>query len=449
MFFPSASTSAETHACARVVFALAAFLVLLHPDRTCAAGVEPASLSLPDAQRAAQNWSARLQSYDFAATASREMAVAARQWPDPVLKVGIDNLPVSKAERFSLTDDFMTMRRAGVMQEIPASDKLRLRAGRLEREADKTLAEKELAVAEIVRDTTLAWLDRYYAEEATKLVKELAGQTALAVEAAEAAYRSGRGSREQLHAAQASLAIIAERASIVQLQVRKANITLQRWVGQPLAALPLGPVPDVTISAPASAELTRLIAHHPQIAVLAKAQDVAQTQAQLARANRKPDWTVELSFQQRGPAYSNMVSLGASIPLQLDRKNRQDRELSSSLASVDQARLQREEAERQHIAAAQLILDERDNLVERSARYRESLIPLAQQRSAALGTDYRSGKAVLADVLTSRREEIEVRLNALQLEADAARLWAQLKFMLAPGGSSSPHVQPMTGAGHE
>ena len=32
-------------------------------------------------------------------------------------------------------------------------------------------------------------------------------------------------------------------------------------------------------------------------------------------------------YSQRGPAYSNMVSLNVSLPLPWDRKNRQDREL--------------------------------------------------------------------------------------------------------------------------
>jgi hypothetical protein len=35
----------------------------------------------------------------------------------------------------------------------------------------------------------------------------------------------------------------------------------------------------------------------------------------------------------------------------------------------------------------------------------------------------------LTDALAARRGEIDVRLQALQLEADTARLWAQLNFL--------------------
>ena len=43
-------------------------------------------------------------------------------------------------------------------------------------------------------------------------------------------------------------------------------------------------------------------------------------------------------FSQRGSAYSNMVSLNVSIPLQWDQKNRQDREVSARLALAEQLR---------------------------------------------------------------------------------------------------------------
>ncbi len=43
---------------------------------------------------------------------------------------------------------------------------------------------------------------------------------------------------------------------------------------------------------------------------------------------------------------------------------------------------------------------------------------------------YRGSKASLMDVLSARRGEIDARQQALQLEADAARVWAQLNFLV-------------------
>src|SRR3954462_5975960 len=122
------------------------------------------TLTLEGAQRRAVERSRLLAAQDSAVRASREMAVAAGQRPDPVLKMGLDNLPLDGPDQLSVTRDFMTMRRIGVMQELTRSEKLELRAQRFDREAEKSAAERAAAVASIQRETALAWLDRYYAE---------------------------------------------------------------------------------------------------------------------------------------------------------------------------------------------------------------------------------------------------------------------------------------------
>jgi outer membrane protein TolC len=125
-----------------------------------------------------------------------------------------------------------------------------------------------------------------------------------------------------------------------------------------------------------------------------------------------------------------MISFGVSIPLQWDQKNRQGRELAAKLAAAEQIRAQREDALRARTAEARAMLHEWENGRERLARYARELIPLAQDRTRAAIAAYRGGKASLSDALAARRNEIEVRLQALQIEADTARWWAQLNFLI-------------------
>ena len=121
-------------------------------------------LTLDRALELARARSQAVVAQDSAAAAARELAVAAGQLPDPTLTVGINNLPVTGPDRFSLTDDFMTMRSIGVMQEFTREGKRKARSARYEREAESAEAGKQLAVANLSRDTALAWLDRYYQE---------------------------------------------------------------------------------------------------------------------------------------------------------------------------------------------------------------------------------------------------------------------------------------------
>ena len=82
-----------------------------------------APLTLAEAQRRAVERSRQIPAQDAAIAASRDMAVAAGQLPDPVLRFGIDNLPIDGPDQFSVGRDFMTMRRIGVMKEFTRSEK--------------------------------------------------------------------------------------------------------------------------------------------------------------------------------------------------------------------------------------------------------------------------------------------------------------------------------------
>ena len=384
-------------------------------------------LTLTDAQRLAVERSRQLAGQDAAVAADRNLAVSAAQNPDPVLSIGIDNLPVTGADQFSVGNDFMTQRSIGVTQELTRGDKKRLRGEHYQREADKTLAEKAEATLIIRRDTALAWLDRYYAEASAELIGEQIRQAQGEIEATQSAYRSGRGSQSDVLVARAALLGLQDRASEIARKVRTAKIALVREIGEP-GELPLARRPVIDHIPIDPGALDKHIAMHPDIVVLAKREDLAATDARLAQANRQSDWSVGLSYLLRGSQYSNMASIGVSVPLQWDQTNRQDREVAAKLAQAEQIRLQREEAMRAATAEVGSMIAEWESARERQARLEHELVPLVAERTQAELSAYRSGKSSLNDVLVARRSEVDARLQALQMEAEAARLWAQLNF---------------------
>jgi outer membrane protein TolC len=393
-------------------------------------------LTLEQAQQRALERSRTLPAQDASIAAARELAIAAGRLPDPILRAGIDNLPVNGSDRFNIGSDFMTMRRIGVMQELPASDKRRLRAAQLERTADKASAEKEAAIARIERETALAWLDLHFARQMADLVRQQVAQARLDGEAADAAFRSGKGSQGDVFAARGRVVSAQDKVSDFDTRMRTAQSMLARWAGPDADVAPVS-LPDIDHVRLDPDSLDSQLAHHPEIAVLDRQEAIARTEAELAEANRRPDWSVEVSLQQRGHGYSNMLSVGVSVPLQWDRKNRQDRELAAKIMQADQIRDERDESVRAHVAEVRVMLDEWRSGRERIARYSLELVPLAADQSAAVLAAYRGGKAGLTDVLAARRNELDVRLQALQLEAETAKRWAELNF-LYPSGHNLP-----------
>jgi outer membrane protein TolC len=409
---------------------------MLSAALSASAGEPP--LTLAEAQRQALAHSRALQAQDSASSAAREMALAAAQLPDPVATVGINNLPVNGPDAWSTTADFMTMRSVGLMQEFTREDKRRARAERFEREADRSFAEKEARIAAIRRDTALAWLDRYYAEAQAVVVAEQSRQTRLEVEGAETAYRSGRGNLAEVLSARSALASLDDRASELARRVASARIALARWIGD-AASAPLAGRPAIDTLAFEPRALDAEIAHHPEMAVLTRGEDLAAAEVRMAETNKKSDWSVQLMYSQRGPAFSNMISINLSVPLQWDQGNRQDRELAAKLALLDQARAEREDKLRAHTAEVRAMLAEWESDRERLTRYERELLPLATERTSATLAAYRGAKSSLNDVLAARRGEIEVRMQSLQLEADAARVWAQLNYLVPGDGDRDPN----------
>ena len=404
----------------------------------CAAAVAGNALALPpltldEAQRLAVERSRQLTAQAASVEASRRMAQAAGELPDPVLKAGIDNVPADGPDQFSTTRDSMTMRRIGVMQEFTGSEKRALRRSRYEREAEKGEAEGRAALAAVQRDAALAWLDRFYAERMRGVLAEQVRAADAEVQASDAAYRAGRGAQSEVFAARGAVAMLHDREGEIGARVRTARVELARWTGVEPDA-PLGSPPALESLPLPEKGLAEHLAGHPEIVAIERQADVAAAEARLAQAARKPDWTWEATYQVRGSAYGNMFSIGVSMPLPWDAANRQDREASAKLAMAEEATARRDEMLRAHIAEVERMRIEWGALRERLARYRDEIVPLAVERTQAATAAYAGGRGALAEVLGARRGEYDARLAALQLELDAARLWARLTFLLPKGG---------------
>ena len=407
------------------------------------AGASPAleaqePLTLDEALRLAAERSQELVAQDAAATAAREMAVAAGEPQDLALTFGLDNVPVNGADAWSLTRDSMTMRSIGVVRALTRDEKRTARTARYEREAEAAVAERSFALANLQREAALAWLDRHYAERRHGVLLLQRDEAGLQVEAADLAYRSGRGGQADVFAARASVALIDDGIALAERDIGVARIRLARWIGT-AAERPLAAPPALEVGAFNAAELEAGVAHHPMLTLLAWQEQVANAEAAIARANKRPDWSIDLRYSLRGSAYSDMVSINVMRPIQWRQENRQDREVAARLATAQQLRAQREEQTRAHIAEAQTLLEAWQGNHARLERYTTVLIPLAVDRTRAATVAYGAGREPLEGVLDARVAEIETRTAELDLELETARLWAELNYLIP---ADHAQVQP-------
>ncbi len=405
-------------------FAVAAPLAL-------AVDMEP--LPLAEALRIGEETSPRLAAQGAALAAATELVPRARELPDPKLRVGVDNLPVNGADRFQYASDFMTMRKIGVMQDFPNAEKRKLRGERAALERDVEAANLAAQRAALRREVALAWLELYFAQQSRAPLVELVGELQLQLDTVAAAIAAGRQNTADAHALRGAGVAAQDRVIEQDRTIERARYALAAWLRDE-ASRPLADPPDTSAFDHPPTALLANLHEHPEQRIYAEREALARTDAALAANSRKSDWSLEVAYGQRGPAFSNMISVMVSIDLPWEAAKRQDRDLAAKRLLADQAQAQTEEARRMHEAELRGFYADWQTAGVRTERFEKLLLPLARERVAAALAAYRGGRGELGAVLEARRAETETRLGFVQTQLERARAWAKLNFLLPHGG---------------
>ncbi len=386
-----------------------------------AAGATEPGLPLAQAVEAAVTRSLALQALARGADAARERAVAAGQRPDPMLELGVENLPVEGGTRSLLTREGMTQRSIALAQEWPDAAKRRARAEAVERDAGVAEARAAVLRAQLRREAALAWWALRGAREALTLLDAQRDEAQRLVQAADAQLRGGGGGADAPFEARAALARLdGERIAVLQ-RIADARAALRRWLGEAAEADPQ-PRPWPQALPLDAAQQQR---DDPELALADARVAAAVALAGLADQERRPDWRVTLRFGQRGPQYDNVVGLMFSRPLRWDPPQRQDRELAARLAERAAAEAERDELRRERAAELQRLQQRWRALRALLAQLDAERLPLAASRTQAALAAYAAGSGPLAAVLAARQAELALRQERLQLEMDAAAEWSR------------------------
>lgn len=382
--------------------------------------VAAAPLSLASALQMAVQRSEAARAGRASVLSATEASRAAGQLPDPVLRVGVDNLPITGADRFSTTRDAMTMKRIGISQEWVSPAKRAARQAAAEAAIEREAVQAQVAIADTRLQTALAYLDALYAAEALELTTLMEHHAHEELEAARARLASATGSSQEVLSLTGAKGSSEDASAELRQQQSTARLALQRWVGvMPDALAPVEHAPPPAEEA--------YVLDHPSVAAMRRDLELAKRAAAVAGTERKPNWTWELAYGQR-TGYSDMVSFGVGIPLPIAPGERQDREAAAKLALVDKAEGDLAEATRAATAEYQTLSSDAQRLQQRIERYRKAVVIPAEQRTAAATAAYRSNQAALVTLFEARHAEVEARQKILQLQRDLAKVRAQLAF---------------------
>lgn len=384
-----------------------------------------AALTLDQALELAEREAPSLAAQAANLQAARHAAVPAGELPDPKLTLGVQNLPIEGDNRGRLDREPMTMQMIGLMQEVPSRAKRRARVETAEAGVLSAAARERVERLRVRRQTALAWIAARAVEQKLNLFADLYSENDLLAKAVRASISGGRGQAADSVAPKQEAALLAEAEDqLLQLRAQQ-RAALHRWIGSRAAETLSGRLPNWPVDAE---HYRHNLQRHPELALFDPMTEAAQAEVRQAVADKQSDWSWELAYQKRDPAFGDMVSLQFSFDLPLFPGSRQNPRIAAKQATLSQLHAEREAAEREHAQQLADDLAEYQRFDRALRRSQDLLLPLAEEKVALTLAGYRSGASELASVIAARRELIEARLKHIDFEQARALTSARLHF---------------------
>ncbi|MEO5765871.1 MAG: TolC family protein [Casimicrobiaceae bacterium] len=427
--------------------AFAAFPALAHVAAFCIAltgGIAPTGasaahaqsdavpLSLAEVERLAVRNQPLLEAFERRADAAREAAVAERQLPDPRLRAGLINLPVTTGDAFQIARDDQTMAAVGITQDVVRIDKREAAGRRFEAEADAALAERDADVRRIRRDAALAWVDAQAAAQRRELFDRMQDELVAERDVTRARLAAGGADARDVFAIDVALAGVEDDRERLRRDERRARALLARWIGAAAAERPLAAASaDTVVATRDLAERVQrgeTVTAHPYLEEARAIETVARRDVARAQLDTQRDWSWEVMYGKRFAGRSDMLTVQVSVPLLWDAPNRQDRRTAEKLALAERAGLLAQDRARQLAADAQAAVVDWEGAVAREAVHTRLLLPAAAARLETTLAAYRAGKIAYSAVAEARRAVIDARAQHVAIAAEVDKASVALRY---------------------
>jgi outer membrane protein TolC len=372
-----------------------------------------------------------VQAFKSNRLALEEMSIAAKQLPDPLLKMGLVSLPT---DTFNLGQEAMTQVQLGVVQKFPRGKSRSLRSEQIglnSQGLDQKARDQELRILLAVREQFLEiakqqHLARINAEAITAFsdVADITGDY----------YATGRVHQQDVLQAAVELAKVEDRATRITQDEEQARARLAMWIGD-AAYRDLEDTWPRFNKLSSAAVIKDDLQSHPRVLALAKAVSAAETGVELARQKYKPEFAVDLTYGGRGgtnpdgSSRSDLLTLMVVMDVPLFHKNRQDRVVAAQVAESSAAMFTRDDLFRRMRSEVDFHIATRRRQQERIMLFENTLLPEAAFSSEASFGAYQSSIEDLTSLLRTRITEFDLQLEHARLQAEVLKTQARLMYL--------------------
>ena len=407
-----------------------------------------AALTLEQAVALAGDSDPWLHGSELRESALLAQSTAAGTLPDPVVSLGVANLPT---DSWDFDQEAMTQFKVGVTQRFPRGDSRQLERERLALLGSEHPHQRAERRARLELNISRLWLEAFRARESIRLIEQDRELFEHLVDVAQSSYASalGRTRQQDLVRAQLELTRLEDRLAVLHEHWEMSRSRLGEWLtSAPGSELRLDDsLPAISLRQPqlyrqevvSASELGTLLSAHPAILSIDRRIDASKTGIALAEQRYRPQWSVNASYGYReddpvGNDRADFFSLGVAFDLPLFTSKRQDQQVQSAVASSEALRTERALALRKLMSAFEAQRARLLRLDERRALYRDRLLEESHEQAEASLTAYTNDDGDFSEVVRARIAELNARVEALDIEIDRLQTISQLNYFFAADG---------------
>ena len=408
------------------VFATYCVLIGLISSNVGASG-----MSLGVAEELALESDPGVRSVEAKKLALEEMAVAADQFPDPMLKLGLVSLPT---DTFNLGQEPMTQAQVGLVQKFPRGKSRSLRSAQTHLKSevlDEAVQDKELQIKLAVREQFLEVLKQ---QELSRINAEAISAFSDVADITKEYYGTGRVHQQDVLQASVELAKVEDRATRIAQDEEQARTRLATWIGDAAYRDLDAAWPQFNSRNTADAIKDSLL-NHPRIRGLQKDISAADTGVELAKQSYKPGFALDLTYGGRGgknpdgSSRTDLLSLMVVMDVPLFTKNRQDKVVAARVAESSAVSYMRDDIFRRMRSQVEFHVATHDRQQERIDLFENTLLPEAEFSSQASLEAYQSSIEDLTTLLRTRITEFDLQLEYARLQAELLKTRARLQYL--------------------
>ncbi|MFT4807976.1 MAG: outer membrane protein TolC [Paraglaciecola sp.] len=415
------------------------------------------SITMQDAVKIAIQHDPWLTGNQLQEKALRASSKAASYLPDPMLSIGLLNLP---SDGFAFNQEPMTQFKLGIAQAFPRGDSLVIKQQQLSYQADQHPYHREDRKAKIQVTVSQLWLDAIKADQTISLIKRNRVLFEQLVDIVKASYSSAQGNTRQqdVISAQVELARLDDRLTALSSQRDSALTNLSEWL--PASAyLAVSDTFEENTAIPSSPELAddikqllertdntgllHLLGRHPSLLAIEQSAKAGITAIKLAEQKYKPQWGVNASYAYRdddpfGQSRADFFSLGITVDIPIFGSAQQDSEVAASRLTAQVIETDKRLLQQRMLARMLSLYQQEIRFGHREEGFLNAILPQVQELADASLNAYTHDDGDFSEVMRAQIAQLTVQIDLIDIQIEKHKIRMQLGYFLEGHTNSYP-----------